>query len=74
MNIERIHYSLQAATKEISRYAATRRVTAMADLLKDEAGSHNHHPRHDEDDDPEDSNQSSVSAVIVSARLLDITA
>ncbi len=74
MNIERIQYSLEAATKEISRYAATRRVTAMADLLKDEAGSHHHKPRHDEDDDLEDPTQSPVSAMIVSARLLDITA
>jgi hypothetical protein len=75
MKIERIQYSLEAATKEITRYAATRRITAVADLLKDEKGYRQHKQERDEDEDEdlEDSPTSSVVAIQAS-RLLDITA
>lgn len=73
MKIERIQYSLEAATKEITRYAATRRITAVADLLKDESGyRHDTHEQH-EDEDIEDPTTATVAAIQAS-RLLDITA
>ena len=74
MKIERIQYSLEAATQEISRYAATRRVTAIADLMKEKAGSHHRKPTEDEDEDLEESTDSPVTRMQISARLLDITA
>jgi hypothetical protein len=74
MKIERIQHSLEAATKKISRYAATRRTTHMADLLKDEGRSHHRTPTRDEDQDLEDSDSHPAGDTQTSPRLLDITA
>ena len=73
MKIERIQYSLEAATKEITRYAATRRITAVADLLKDERGHRQHNQEQVEDEDIEDPT-TPTAAAIQASRVLDSTA
>jgi hypothetical protein len=76
MKIERIQYSLEAATKEITRYAATQRVNAVADLLKEKGRSHYQTPNEDEDEEAEREEPAdpSIARMRASARLLDITA
>ncbi len=76
MKIERIQYSLTSATREISRYAATRRVTNAADLSKDEGGFQHHYtPEHDEDDDEREERPVATAAGLhAQVRLLNITA
>ena len=76
MKIERIQYSLTSATREISRYAATRRVTTAADLSKDEGGYQHHYtPEKDEDDDEREERPVITAAGLhAQVRLLNITA
>ena len=75
MKIERIQYSLTAATREISRYAATRRFTAAADLTKDEAGYHHHHkPEQEDDEGVEEPVVATAAGLQAQVRLLNITA
>jgi hypothetical protein len=74
MKIERIQYSLTSATREISRYAATRRFTAAADLTKDEAGYHHHKPEQEDDEDVEEPVVATAAGLQAQVRLLNITA
>ena len=76
MKIERIQYSLTSATREIARYAATRRVTSAADLSKDEGGYQHHYtPEHEEDDDQREERPVTTAAGLhAQVRLLNITA
>ena len=76
MKIERIQYSLTSATREISRYASTRRVSSAADLSSDEGGYQHHYtPEHDEEDDEhEDRPVTTAAGLHAQVRLLNITA
>jgi len=76
MKIERIQYSLEAATKEITRYAATQRVAAVADLLGEKGRSKYHNPKEDEEEEAEREEPAdpAITRMRASARLLDITA
>lgn len=76
MKIERIQYSLTSATREISRYATTRRITSAVDVSKDDGGYQHHYtPEHDEvEDEGEERPVTTAAGLHAQVRLLNITA
>ncbi len=75
MKTEWNQHSLVAATKEIERFAATRRVTPSSDLLREESGGYAHRRFKDKrDHDLDDPEKATPEETLGSARLLDITA
>jgi hypothetical protein len=76
MKIERIQYSLTSATREISRYAATRRLASAVDVSKDDGGYQPHYtPEHEEEDEEHEERPVTTAAGLhAQVRLLNITA
>jgi|688.fasta_scaffold2333795_2 hypothetical protein len=74
MRTERIQHSLTSATREISRYAATRRFINATDLSKDETGKRHTKPEHEHDEELEEPVVATAEELHAQVRLLNITA
>ncbi|MEN9845205.1 MAG: hypothetical protein RIS36_352 [Pseudomonadota bacterium] len=76
MKINRIQHSLTSAIREISRYAATRRITSTANLSSEQHGfQHNDSPeRAKRDDEGKDRPVITADGLHAQVRLLNITA